>query len=274
MNSLADSRAAGARAPAAAFAKSAAVYDLLYGDKDYAAEAAYVARHIRAVVPAASTVLELGSGTGRHGRLLAQSGFDVHGIERNAEMVAIAQSIGGAITDRPAGARGGTFTCSEGDLCSARIGRTFDAVIALFHVIGYQASNERLLAAFRLAAAHLAPGGVFLFDVWHGPAVLEIGPSSRAKEASDARLTVRRTASPRLNADAGTVDVLFRYECEDRATAAVERFDELHVMRYLFPAEVDLLARACGLVPVVQEEFMTGRPASGRTWTVMHGLRR
>ena len=50
------------------FQKYAAFYDLLYRDKDYAAEAEYVARTIRSIVPDARTILELGSGTGRHGR--------------------------------------------------------------------------------------------------------------------------------------------------------------------------------------------------------------
>jgi len=65
---------------------------LLRRDKDYAAEAEYVARLIRSSVPTARTILELGSGTGRHGRLLAAMGFDVHGIERSAEMVASANA--------------------------------------------------------------------------------------------------------------------------------------------------------------------------------------
>ncbi|MEX2016820.1 MAG: hypothetical protein WD873_09250 [Candidatus Hydrogenedentales bacterium] len=64
------------------FQKYAAFYDLLYRDKDYAAEAAYVAGTIRSAVPGARSILELGSGTGRHGRLLAGLGFDETTIGR------------------------------------------------------------------------------------------------------------------------------------------------------------------------------------------------
>lgn len=53
------------------FGGYARYYDLLYRDKDYAGEAEYVARTIRSAVPDARDILELGSGTGRHGRLLA-----------------------------------------------------------------------------------------------------------------------------------------------------------------------------------------------------------
>ena len=58
-------------------------YDLLYRDKDYAAEAAYVARTLRNAIPSARELLEFGSGTGRHGRLLALRGFSVVGVERS-----------------------------------------------------------------------------------------------------------------------------------------------------------------------------------------------
>ena len=51
------------------FAKYALCYDLLYRDKDYAAEAGYVGRLIRSATPAARSVLEFGCGTGRHARL-------------------------------------------------------------------------------------------------------------------------------------------------------------------------------------------------------------
>src|ERR1043166_5798427 len=74
------------------FQEYSAYYDLLYRDKDYAAEAEYVARSIRSILPDARSILEFGSGTGRHGPLLASMGFDVHGIERSPEMVAIAKA--------------------------------------------------------------------------------------------------------------------------------------------------------------------------------------
>jgi protein-L-isoaspartate O-methyltransferase len=45
-------------------------------------------------VPQARTVLELGSGTGRHGGLLAAMGFDVFGIERSFELIAQAANSG------------------------------------------------------------------------------------------------------------------------------------------------------------------------------------
>jgi SAM-dependent methyltransferase len=252
------------------FQKYSAYYDLLYRDKDYAAEAQYVARLIRSAVPTAHTILELGSGTGRHGRLLAAMGFDVHGIERSAEMVAVARA---AACAGSSGASG-SFTCEVGDICRASLGRAFDAVISLFHVVSYQTTNQALQAAFRVAADHLAPGGQFLFDVWHGPAVLSQRPSERVKEVADERYRVKRTVRPELDTNRGTVNVVYHMECEDRPSGKIVRFSEEHLMRYLFPTEVDLLARNCGLRQVASEEFLTGKPPSADSWSVLYILQK
>jgi SAM-dependent methyltransferase len=250
------------------FEKYSAYYDLLYRYKDYDAEAEYVARTVRSVVPKARSILELGSGTGRHGRLLAEKGFDVHGIERSPEMVALATA---AVVSTTAGGAG-TFTSEVGDLCTAKVGRSFDAVISLFHVISY--SNEALQVAFRVAAGHLAPGGLFLFDVWHGPAVLSERPTARVKDVADERYRVKRSARPQLDTNRNTVNVVFQMECTDRQSGETAEFFEEHLMRYLFPTEVELLAQGCSLRCVGTEEFLTGKPPSASTWGVAYMLQK
>ena len=67
---------------ATVFADYARYYDLLYRDKDYAAEAEYVAGLIRKFHPSARSILELGSGTGIHASLLTEKGFTVHAWHR------------------------------------------------------------------------------------------------------------------------------------------------------------------------------------------------
>lgn len=245
------------------FYKYAAIYDLLYGDKDYEAEAKYVACLLRKDRPAVRTILELGSGTGRHGRLLAAMGFDVHGVERSREMVAIAQN------DM---SKTATFTCQLGDICDIELGRKFDAVISLFHVISYQTSDDALHRVFNVAASHLKPGGVFLFDVWHGPAVLAQRPSERVKIVEDDFQRVVRTTRPTIDTRQNTVEVIFDVDCEDKCFGGRSFFRENHVLRYLFPSEVDFLAKLSSLRVIATEEFLTGRAPSIATWGVMYLL--
>lgn len=250
------------------FKQYSVYYDLLYSDKNYQAEAEYVASQLRSANPHVRNILELGSGTGRHGRLLAGMGFDVQGVERSSEMAAIALS-------GPGGALGaGAFTCAVGDLRLIRLGRTFDAVISLFHVISYQITDEDLDAAFETAAEHLSLGGEFLFDVWHGPAVVAMKPSVRTKEAAKGRYRVKRVANPEWDTMEKTVKVLYSLDCEDNESGERARFQEEHVMRYLFPEEIEHFASKAGFTLIKTEEFLTGRPPSASTWGVAYLLRK
>lgn len=244
------------------FHEYSAYYDLFYTDKNYESEVGYVGRTLRTANPQTRTILELGSGTGRHGRLLAGIGFDVHGVELSRDMASVARSS----ADRTP--EGGTFSCEVGDLRLVRVGRTFDAVISLFHVISYQTTNDDLRAAFKTAAVHLEPGGAFFFDVWHGPAVLATPPSSRTKEVANQRYRVKRIARPEHNADRATVRVVYEFDCEDLESGQTSQFVEEHLMRYLFPSEVELFAAEVGFTIVATEEFLTGRPPSADTWGV------
>jgi SAM-dependent methyltransferase len=250
------------------FRKYASVYDLLYRDKDYAAEADYITRALRAAVPEARELLELGSGTGRHGRLLAANGFAVHGIERSPDMVALAN----AATTR--NLTGGTFSCEFGDVRTIALPRNFDAVIALFHVVSYQTTDDDLRATFVIAARHLKSGGVFLFDVWHGPAVLAQGPERRVKKVGDDCMDVVRTARPHLDTAQRTVTVIYDIECRDRKSDEVLVFSETHLMRYLFAEEIKSLAAQSGFSVEASEEFLTGARPSPSTWSVAYLLRR
>ena len=94
-------------------------------------------------------------------------------------MVALAKSAVSADgEDRPAVSAVISATCAR-----LRLAGTFDAVIALFHVVSYQTTEHDLRATFATAARHLNPGGVLLFDVWHGPAVLAQQPEQPNEES-------------------------------------------------------------------------------------------
>ena len=76
----------------------------------------------------------------------------------------------------------GGLTFTTGDIRDIRLNQRFDVVIALFHVISYQTTNDDVTAAFQTARQHLNPGGIFIFDVWYGPAVLTERPRSASNE--------------------------------------------------------------------------------------------
>src|SRR5205085_1886281 len=99
-----------------------------------------------------------------------------------------------------------------------------------------------LVAAFSTARAHLDPGGVFVFDFWHGPAVLSDRPRHVVKEVADDRISVRRTTTPTMHFDADRVDVRFDVAIRAADGSGGREVVELHPMRYLFLPEIDLVA--------------------------------
>jgi len=117
-------------------------YDLLYKDKDYSAEVNYIDSLLKEYTTSGNILLEFGSGTGRHGRLLAERGYKITGIELSESMVQKACQSNG-------------FTSLQGDIRTIKLNRSYNAVVSLFHVVSYQVTNSDILSVFKNAAEHL-----------------------------------------------------------------------------------------------------------------------
>lgn len=245
------------------FAGYAHYYNLLYRDKDYAAETEYVAGMIGKFHPTARTLLELGSGTGLHASLLAKKGFSVHGVERSKEMLDRSQTLA-----KSSAAGDDQLTFAAGDIREVRLNNRFDVVISLFHVISYQTANEDVTAVFETARHHLNPGGIFIFDIWYGPAVLTERPEVRIKRMADEKIEVTRLAEPVLHPNENRVDVYYHVFVRDLTTQAVSELKEIHAMRYFFKPEINLWATSSGFSIQNTEEWHTAKPPGTTTWGV------
>jgi SAM-dependent methyltransferase len=235
----------------------AAYYDLLYRDKDYAGEASYVDGLIRRHHPAAKEILELGCGTGSHAFELARLGYAITGVDRSQAMVQLAQERAVQF-DAP------DLSFTQGDLRSFRAGRSFDAVLALFHVMSYQTSNADLAAGMVTAASHLGPDGIFIFDCWYGPGVLTDPPQQRVRKLKGDNLEIIRTARPVQYPNDNRVDV--HYEIRVERPDGNKTIEEVHAMRYLFTPEVDMLLEAAGLKRIALETWANGDEPGLETW--------
>ena len=239
-------------------------YDLLYRDKDYSTEANYIAEQVRRHDLQATSILELGCGTGGHAEHLAQQGFSIDGLDLSEAMVDRARArqaaLPAAVADR--------LSFATGDMRRARTGKTYDVVISLFHVMSYQTSNADLHAVFSTAAAHLAPGGLFLFDFWYGPAVLTVQPEVRVRRLEDDAIRVTRIAEPFMHPNRNVVDVNYAVFVEDKNSGAVHELRETHPMRYLFLPELSLLADP-GFSANGNYGWMTNNPPDAGTWAAI-----
>jgi SAM-dependent methyltransferase len=245
------------------FDNYARYYDLLYRDKDYAGEAQFIHQLIQTHTPNAQNILELGCGTGNHAVLLAKKGYQIHGVDFSEEMLQKADSRLSKIPLDLAS----KLNFSQGDIRQVKLNQTFDVVISLFHVISYQTTNEDLLAAFNTAKEHLKPGGIFIFDVWYGPAVLTERPTVRVKRLEDEKILVTRIAEPVVYPNENLVDVIYQVFIRDKSSNAVEEIQETHQMRYLFKPEIDLILKAASLKIIDHTEWMSDKPLGFATWS-------
>lgn len=247
-----------------------AYYDLLYGTKDYSAEVDYVAQLMSRYKTHYSQVLELGCGTGLHASLLAKKVISVHGVDQSETMLAGAserkKNLPADVASR--------LTFTKGDIRAFRTDARFDVVISLFHVMSYMNSDEDLVFAFHTAAKHLAAGGIFIFDCWHGPGVLHDKPASRTKKFENEKISVTRISYPDMLAGKNIVNVRFDISIKDMASGSTSKLEEIHDMRYLFPEEIIALAKQTHFEMICAEEWLTGSPLSEESWNACYVCRK
>ena len=230
-------------------------YDLLYQDKDYKAEVRYLLNLLSRCSITSGRLLEFGAGTGKHGELLAEKGFDILGIELSSDMVARAPACQG-------------LQIIQGDIATTTGKGIYDAVLSLFHVMSYQVESSQLLQVFQNAIKHLDIGGMFIFDFWYSPAVCEQRPSVKVKRIHDGGINITRLAEPKIISLENRVDVNYTIFVEDTKTGELTHFKEHHPMRHFTLPELDLIAEGVGFRRLLAEEFGTGNAPSELTWGV------
>jgi SAM-dependent methyltransferase len=175
-------------------------------------------------------VLEFAIGTGRVALALARRGVDVAGIELSADMLAELRRASG----------GGDIHVVAGDMAITRVDGEVSLVYLVFNTITNLTTQDEQVACFENAARHLAPGGRFVVE--NGvPALRRLLP--------------------------GAVGVPFAVTDEyvgiddfvDRTHLQISRSRHFHrtadgtfreftaPFRYVWPSELDLMARIAGL---------------------------
>ncbi len=172
--------------------------------------------------------LELGIGTGRIALPLSQRGVRVHGIDISPHMVARLRAKPGA----------DSIGVTIGDFASAQAGATFRLAYLVFNTITNLTTQDEQVNCFRNAAAHLEPGGYFVIEVGI-PALQRLPPGEtvRAFHLSPAHLGFDEYDI--------AAQILYSHHYWVRDG---ERLDvDSAPYRYVWPAELDLMARLAGM---------------------------
>lgn len=239
-------------------------YDLLYKDKPYKEEAAYVFKTLTAEnASPIKNVLELGCGSGNHAHWLTQMGWNITGIEKSEEMVTLAKSK-----------KIDNFLPIHGDITNITIDKQYDAAISLFHVISYLNSNDEINNCFSSVNRHLSIGGLFLFDVWFTPGVYSQKPETRIKRMENDKVQIIRLAESDIHYDTNVVDVHYEIIARNKENNEWSSFTETHCMRHFSIPEIKILAAFHGFDIVQMEEFITHNKPSDNTWAVCFILKK
>jgi SAM-dependent methyltransferase len=171
--------------------------------------------------------LELGIGTGRIALPLARRGVRVHGIDLSTAMVARLQA-------KPGGADIGV---TIGDFATATVGETFSVAYLVFNTIMNLTTQDEQVACFRNVAAHLEPGGYFVVEVMV-PDLQRLPPGETYRPFT---VTATRLGFDEYDVVAQGL-VSHHYRVVDGALDVVSI-----PFRYVWPAELDLMARLAGM---------------------------
>jgi SAM-dependent methyltransferase len=172
--------------------------------------------------------LELGIGTGRIAIPLARRGVRVHGIDLSEAMVARLRAKPGAEQ----------IGITIGDFATTAVQGTFSLAYLVFNTIGNLTTQDQQAACFQNAASHLVPGGCFVIEV----AVPDLqglpnGETLRVVDLSERHLGIDEYDV----ANQGLVSHHY-YRAAD---GNFEKFSG--PFRYVWPAELDLMAQIAGM---------------------------
>jgi SAM-dependent methyltransferase len=241
------------------FANYAHFYDALYKEKDYGAETSFVLSiFLEYLGTNPKTLLDIGCGTGGHLLHFAEAGLDVTGIDVSKTMIALAEEKIGKARGEQAAIEANPPKVRVGDARFFEDGKAYDACVSMFAVMGYLNSNEDLAQAFGNIRRSLRKGGLFIFDVWFGPAVLAVKPETRIKDFQNGSSRVLRIAVPRLDHIGNIVTVEYTI-LQLKADQLVSEVHEHHKMRFFFVPELQLFLQNAGLMMIKVCPFMDSR---------------
>ena len=205
--------------------------------------------------------LDLACGTGTLALMLADSGWDVVGLDASAAMLEQARAKAANLDTA------GSAVFVQGDMrrpfAAGRAGlqrASFGLATCVYDSLNYLLDEADLAACFAGIAAALAPGGVAVLDMntryflehdWLPSEVLELPGFVQVSQSHFDPATACSTM------------VLTGFSGDD--TQGYERFDETHVERAYEPAAVAALLEQAGMRVEASYDCFTFQPLSERT---------
>ncbi|MEV0323046.1 class I SAM-dependent DNA methyltransferase [Streptomyces sp. NPDC050658] len=175
----------------------------------------------------AGPVLELAVGTGRVALPLVERGFDVTGVDASMAMVRMLRAKPG----------GSSVTVVLSDLAKFTTTGTFPLAFIVFDSIALLTTQEEQIQCFRRTADALAAGGLFAVHAYV-PRAGGHSDSMRTLSVQDGRIVVQASRHDPTEQRLHSSFIVF-----ENGKVSLHSLP----LRYLYPSEMDLMARLAGL---------------------------
>jgi SAM-dependent methyltransferase len=172
-------------------------------------------------------VLELGIGTGRIALPLQALGVEVHGIDLSPDMVAELRDKSG----------GEDLDVVIGDFATATVPGAFTLAYLVFNTITNLTTQDEQVACFENVARHLAPGGRFVVECY----IPELRRLPPGESIHPFEVTATHLGFEEYDL-ATQIAFSHHYWLED---GTMRLFSA--PFRYVWPSELDLMARLAGM---------------------------
>jgi SAM-dependent methyltransferase len=185
--------------------------------------------------------LEFAIGTGRVAVPLSERKVRVAGIELSPAMVAQLRMK----------ADEATIPVVIGDMATATVPGSYSLIYLVYNTISNLLTQEEQVACFRNAARHLSPGGRFVIELWV-PELRKLPPGQQA--------VVWQSEAGYIGLD--TYDTLNQLVVSHHVRFGEDRQAELFRSphRYIWPAELDLMAQLAGFERESRHADWSGAP--------------
>lgn len=137
-----------------AYTSFAQVYDLFMDNVPYEMWGEYLAQLFREYGIEDGLLLDLGCGTGKLTRIMAEKGYDMIGVDYSYEMLDMAKSESEE-----------SILYLLQDMREFELYGTVRGIYSACDCMNYILEEDELRSAFKLVNNYLDPGGVFVFDV-------------------------------------------------------------------------------------------------------------
>jgi SAM-dependent methyltransferase len=246
---MSNTAAAAAPQRGSLYADLSGYYDRFCANIDYAEQSAFARRVFAAFASSdGRSCLDLACGSGQHLLDLQRHGFEAHGLDNSAEMLALA-------AERCPGAE--LLLC---DLAGFDAVARYDLITCFLYSLHYSHPRAALAETLRRSHAALKPGGVLLFNAVDARGIRNIAGITSSVQEGEVELQFRSGWHY-----AGEGEVLdLHLQITRQGPDGTQQWRDHHIMTALdFPC-LQALLQDCGFeVIMLEHDYTTLRPWDG-----------